>query len=1155
MSDRPRPADAAGDSVFAQQVDEICDRFEAAWKEAPATGTPPQIEDYLGAASSPESAALLRELILLDVYYRRRCGEQPRAEAYRASFPALDPAWLDREVRALADAEQTTQEGRQVASPADGATVPLERIGDFRILREIGRGGMGVVYEAEQEALGRCVALKILPPHALRNADMVRRFEREARSAARLHHTNIVPVFGAGCHEGMHYFVMQFIQGQGLDAVLTELNRAPASPAVVLPGSSGAASLLESGRTYWQSVARIGIQVAEALEYAHGQGILHRDIKPSNLLQDLHGTVWVTDFGLAKAASEGGDLTHTGDLVGTLRYMAPERFEGRVDARSDLYSLGLTLYEFLALQPAFRATDRNQLIRQVMREEPTPPRRLNTAIPRDLETIVLKAMARDPAHRYQTAAELAIDLQRFVEDRPIRARRVGQVEQFWRWCRRNPVVASLGAAAASLLVAVAVSATVVAVQSYRLARQEERLKSEAENRADVEAKAKEELETNLYFHRITLAHRELSADNLGGALKLLDACPPELRAWEWDYLMRRCRVEPVALHDTTEVYSIAFRPDGEQLASAGRDGKVKVWDVRTRKVIHELSGHQPSYAFSVAFGPPDGRYLASAGADRKVRLWDLTTEREVFCGDGQPGEQVGVAYSVAYSPDGRHLVYGSEGKSAVVWDVADAREVFRLGEHTRAATSVAYSPAGGLLASGDWAGLLRIWDAKTGEILHNLPRAHDHRISALAFRSDGRWLATASFDRSLKVWDVTTGELVRPWRGHSGVIVGLAFSPDGRRLASLGGEDRTVKLWDPWTGREILDLREDTLMCHSVVFSPDGRRLASASSDGTIRIWDATPVTGDKKRESLTRQHDDDVLSVAFSPDGGSFASSGYDGTVRLWDARTGASRYKLPQPGKVLRVAFSPGDGRYLAAAMLMPDRTVVVKVFDAATGEERFPIGEQSWTFPMTFDPEGRYLLNEGPDHSVRVWDLRTRQETGVLGRHREYIFCLTFSPDGRRLASASMDGTVKVWPWDPARLRHEQEPELTLHVRVTTGYSNRVAFHTDSQHLATGGPEHTVQIWDVTQAGQKPQMLRGHTGDVLAVAYSRDGRWFASAGQDTTIRLWDAKSGELRHTLRGHTGWVSSLAFSPDSQRLVSGSMDWTVKVWDLPPREGR
>jgi serine/threonine protein kinase/Flp pilus assembly protein TadD len=436
---------------------------------------------------------------------RYRRGERPSIEEYAKAHSEL-AGEIRRLFPALLMIEDFRPESDDLSGSIAVGGTTLERLGDYRILREVGRGGMGVVYEAEQESLGRRVALKVLAAHGLRNPKQLLRFHREARAAARLHHTNIVPVFGVGESEGQHYYVMQFISGLGLDAVLEEIKQLrghgpedvapapreatcalsaasvarslitgrfasapdqhspnltaipgsatppplPAPPSsVVLPGQSRGSSSSDAGGQYARSVAMIGVQVAEALDYAHRQGTLHRDIKPSNLLLDGQGTVWVADFGLAKAA-DSDDLTHTGDIVGTVRYMAPERFEGRCDARSDVYALGLTLYELLARRPAFDKSERAELIRQVTHEEPARLRALDTTIPRDLETVVHKAIEREPARRYGDAAALAADLRRFVEGRAIRARRVSPVEHAWRWCRRNPAVAALGAAVLAL---------------------------------------------------------------------------------------------------------------------------------------------------------------------------------------------------------------------------------------------------------------------------------------------------------------------------------------------------------------------------------------------------------------------------------------------------------------------------------------------------------------------------------------------------------------------------------------------------------------------------------------------------------------------------------------------------------------------------------
>jgi tetratricopeptide (TPR) repeat protein len=469
------------------------------------------------SSSAPDVLGRLADELL----ERHRRGEQPALTEYTKRYPDLAD-----QIRELFSAVVLMEGVRPAAQPPAGTTipegaVPCRRLGEYCIVREIGRGGMGVVYEAEQESLGRRVALKVLPPGALADPRQVQRFQREARAAARLHHTNIVPVFGVGEEGGTHYYVMQYIEGRPLDEVLAELRRlraqtqprpappgepaqagaspgeepAPAAgpgpsaavaqslwqgrfraaggkglgeaddpdeateldgvgpPAAGAEGgaAAGSSSLLsDPERPYAQSVAQVGVQVAEALEYAAAQGVLHRDIKPSNLLLDVFGRVWLTDFGLAKATGTP-DLTHSGDLLGTLRYMAPERFQGRADVRSDVYALGLTLYELLALRPAFGAAGQAQLIGQITSGEPPRLDGLNPQLPRDLVTIVHKAIARDPGDRYQTAAALAEDLRRFLEDRSILARRASLREQAWRWCRRNPAGAALLAALLALL--------------------------------------------------------------------------------------------------------------------------------------------------------------------------------------------------------------------------------------------------------------------------------------------------------------------------------------------------------------------------------------------------------------------------------------------------------------------------------------------------------------------------------------------------------------------------------------------------------------------------------------------------------------------------------------------------------------------------------
>ncbi|MCI0459577.1 MAG: serine/threonine-protein kinase [Gemmataceae bacterium] len=399
------------------------------------------------------------EVLAEEFAARYRQGEAPSVSEYVERYPQ----WADQLRELLPPVAQMEQLKRlkQSSGPHRTDGPPLGQLGDYRILREVGRGGMGIVYEAVQQSLGRHVALKVLPGHALLDPKKLERFRREAQAAANLHHTNIVPIFGVGEQDGLHYYVMQLIEGQGLDRVLagwrqgqsedrgSKIEDRRSNRTLSLDPRS---SILDPRSERWRLVALMGVEAAEALHYAHQQGVLHRDVKPANLLLDRHGTIWVTDFGLAKVVDREG-LTSTGDILGTLQYMAPENLQGQAEVSSDVYSLGLTLYELLTLQPPFHGTDMAALLGSVSGSEPMPPRKINPGIPLDLETIVLKAIAREPAQRYPTAQALAEDLRRFLDDRPIKARRSTPIERFRRWCRRNPVVAGLTAALVLVLLA------------------------------------------------------------------------------------------------------------------------------------------------------------------------------------------------------------------------------------------------------------------------------------------------------------------------------------------------------------------------------------------------------------------------------------------------------------------------------------------------------------------------------------------------------------------------------------------------------------------------------------------------------------------------------------------------------------------------------
>jgi serine/threonine protein kinase len=466
------------------------------------------------------------DLLAEEFVDRCRKGEQPSYTEYETRYPALAT-----QIRALFPAVAVMEQFNRLRKPGESGVGKLPvQLGDFLLVREIGRGGMGIVYEAIQESIGRVVALKVLPKHALLDPKRRDRFQHEAQAAERMHHTNIVPVYGSGEVDGLPYYFMQFIAGKSWQLLIAAWKRdlsenqkegsapstatakasedtlpsgpaEPTSPQPVSQPQPEPAELLRSPGHAAQ-VARMGIQAALALDYAHEQGTLHRDIKPSNFLLDEHGTVWVTDFGLAKLSGRES-LTSTGDLIGTLNYMSPENFQGQADARSDIYSLGLTLYELATLQPAFNEADPGKLIKQVSEKEPVRPSLVTPDIPHDLETIILKAIARNPKHRYQTARELADDLQRFLEGQPIWARRSATLKQLGRWCRRHQ-----GSCVAIVACLLAVVMAVAGNLRTREALAEAEMAREAEKKMSAEAARQDQEAANVYG-RLGDMHRRL----------------------------------------------------------------------------------------------------------------------------------------------------------------------------------------------------------------------------------------------------------------------------------------------------------------------------------------------------------------------------------------------------------------------------------------------------------------------------------------------------------------------------------------------------------------------------------------------------------------------------------------------------------------------
>jgi WD40 repeat protein len=1200
---------------------------------------------------------------------RYRRGEQPSLEEYVDRLPEMAD-----EIRAMFPAlvavEQVDGDARDEALKRKApALLALRELGDYRIVREIGRGGMGVVYEAEQISLGRRVALKVLPRQVVGDRKALERFRHEAKAAARLHHTNIVPVFEVGQEGDVAFYAMQFIQGQGLDQVIDELRRlgrhvrksvgsnqaalegsahsaiaipsgeaaaagplsrklgqlaeslrsgrfgsgglastagaasvtteatgakpvdlvstmhaesppagryagerpppAEVSNSAVLPGGTAVSMVDSAGRRlpYFRSVAQIGRQAAQGLAYAHSRGVVHRDIKPSNLLLDSAGVVWITDFGLAKSEESG--LTATGDVLGTIRYMAPERFRGESGATADIYALGLTLYELLTLRPAFDPCDRLKMIERIKTEEPARVRSLDGRIPRDLETIVLKATEKDPKERYASAEAMAEDLRRFLADEPIQARRASTAERYWRWARRNPGIAVLGGLLTLVLVFATVS-SLLAARRFRFqaetqralaqARESERLAAVLARAEEAAARrtadqsnaglraAQEELRQTVYATRSNLALAAWEAADVGRLRALLDLLrpnpgEPDLRGWEWRYLWQLAHEDRLTLLARKEdlFADVAFSPDKPFLASLERKGRIQLWDpvtgqslrtmgVTTRGEDADLRQGVGALAYS-----PDGRTLAGPGPDASLQLYAVDSGRTIFRFEGPPG----AVLDLAWSPDGRTLVAAISAHSMRVWDARDGHVIHkRFGGHNGPVNSVAFSPDGHTIASASFDRTVKLWNPEDPDNPRAVLKGHTDEVSAVAFSPDGLRVASGGLDRSIRVWDGRSGaELAVIW-GHTGSVTSLAFLPDGARLVS-GSTDQTVRIWDTASGQELRGFKGHTETVVAVAVSPDGRDIASASLDRALRVWAAaSPPRPRTLKSPSVLTFGGGVECLAFRPDGRRLVSGHDDHALRVWELAS--SRPLLVIKGhtrSVKCVAYSP-DGRTIASGG--QDRSV--RLWDAATGQPRLTYtGHADEIGGLVFTADGQTVLSGGYDRTIQAWDPATGVLRYVLRGHSDSVHALALCQDGRTLASASSDKTAILW--DLAT----RQPRVTL--RGHTDRIAAVAFSPDGRTVATSSDDTTVRLWDTTDGSPRSTLI-GHIDDVEGLAFSPDGR-LASTGRDKTIRLWDPASGQTMLILNGHAWPIMGVAYSPDGRTLASASHDRTLKLWEAAP----
>ncbi len=1011
-------------------------------------------------------------------------------------------------LRSAHDAGDSLQTLQDLSTAPDTAQRTPETLPGYEIVRELGRGGMGVVYLAKQIRLKRLVALKMILHGGHAGANLVSRFRTEAEAVARIRHPGIIQIHEVGEHNGLPWFSLEYCSGGNLSMRLAE---SPLTPV-------GVAELVE--------------KLARAVAAAHAKGVIHRDLKPANVLLDADGEPKVTDFGLAKLLdAESG--TRTGNVMGSPSWMAPEQAAGdarKVGPTADVYALGAILYECLTGRPPFRGATALETIDQIRRLEPVPPRQLNPRVPRDLETICLKCLEKEPDRRYSGAEALADDLARFLSGMPVSVRAVGAFERTVRWASRKPTLAAAYGLTAVVgvlaIVAIVVgslwrkaeSAKAVAEQTSKHAEsayaQEQAAKGKVEELLRIESGLKGDLQESLtaetaaknreaqlrrrlaaveYGQRMQVADQELRENNITGTLTLLAEADEDFRGWEWRYLHRRCNADLVRLiGHQGPVASVCFSADGARILTGSWDRTARIWDAWTGVELRVFTGHT-GWIWSARWNPDETRVVTGCG-DTTARVWDSVTGKSL-----RTVTRSGCVNSVAFSPDGSRVLAAGWDGMARIWDADTGVERVVLEGHDGIVMRAVWSPDGSQVATSGFDGTLRLWNSITGKQTW-LIRADERRAIGVAWSPDGTRLACGGLDGITRIWDAKSGKELLALRGHAGGVVGVGFSPDGTCLATAGG-DRTARVWDAKTGLELLVLRGHTDSLEAVAWSPDGTRIATGGVDGIARVWDVRPEASGSPRKvhdtgimaasvddtlvvvrnegttatvrdarnsrevAVLAGHQREVLSAAFCPDGTRVATASWDGTARVWDVTTG--------------VAVCTFRG-HTPVAGPMPNHIV--------------------WA--PSYSPDGRWVLTGGNDAMGRIWDSRTGTEITVLKGHVGTI-------------------TATAWNWDGSR-------------------------------VATAGEDRTVRIWDV-RTGAEVIALRGPIGSVSSIGFNPDGKRLVTGGRDMTARLWDTTSGVEVFKLRGHTSDVVSVAFSPDGFRVVTRDANGAVRTWDARPPE--
>ncbi|MGD9634996.1 MAG: serine/threonine-protein kinase [Pirellulales bacterium] len=1037
------------------------------------------------------------------------CADHPQ---HAASLRALLPL-----MTSLVGAAEATGDGTaDGVNGSDCKSHPQRELGDFRILRELGRGGMGTVYEAEQLSMGRLVALKVLPFAALAQDKSLQRFHNEVRAAAALDHPHIVSVYSVGEERGIHYYAMQLIRGRSLADFIVEMrksaglecgndrlpvdnyrlpvNNAPPAKAIsavvetsTLAETARSAAAPEYGRgtEYFRFVARLGIQTAEALQHAHDQGVLHRDIKPSNIMLDASGEPIITDFGLARIEADAG-MTMTGDIIGTLRYMAPEQALAQrvvIDHRADVYSLGATLYELLALRPAFAETDRSVLLKQIAFEEPLPPRRLQQQIPIELEIIVLKAMANHREERFQSAQQLADDLRAFCEHRPIKARAASAAQRLRKWAWRHQSVVT--AIAGALVLLLALSAASIAV----LKRAESRT-----------AAALDKTSALLYTADMTVAFDYFEKGWLDEVQTILDrqlpdAGKPDRRGFEWHLLqtlVRSPNSRTMAGH-VGAVNELAVFANGRSLASVGDDGTLRIWSLSTRSLTKTI--------------PICAKALSS----------------------------------VAVSPDNRLIAVGSD--ALYLCDIASGYRVSKLHQNEHTLESIVFTPDGQRLIVGTrYHQVLRI--ALDGEVEASIPT--DARVESLEFLAGTDTLLVPNRrpvpgqepNGIVQLWNSNLSKMSQEFDASRTELPGrisiARSSPKGRFVAAGARRSANVFLFESSTGRIVAETPVSRDWVTDVAYSPRETAIAVGHRNGRIEYFelqrDSNRMPQLSRRPVVIDAHRGEVTCTRFV-DANSLVSSGTDGLIRIYNLRMDSSQTIELSDDDINSIQLSASGRR------LFYSGRQEIGIVDPESGEAVFRNKRSDARFSSpAWSPAGdRAVVCDGTRNSVELFDDCGLPIWSISRALR--VRHVAFSPDGLSIAVVDDEGLSICRAVDGAEVARLPLP----------GLPKTVAFsHAGTRILCGGG-----NIACVSFTADKLRLIATFTcpSETYCLTFSPDDSILAAGHGDSVIRLWDWESGYIRSELVGHERAILRLKFSSDGKTLISSAEDGAARIWSV------